>query len=194
METLTCFQKCFEGEDCIDEVKQCKENELCFAVIGFKGNNISTPEIRFANCYTGSNCKKSNLSICVAEYEADFPFVRDYFCCCNQSVCNKNYELKPIQTSSRVSFSSTITNNLNSNFHSDGGNTSGLGLTFTTIVLFLILIVISTFIIILILLILKQCKTRKIQKTVIQGEEITKKREEENEMNEQTEKFLSISN
>jgi hypothetical protein len=181
MKNLTCFQKCFE--DCIEEIITCKPNELCFSVIGFKGNDISNPEIRSANCYPkDSNCKSLNLSVCVAEYEADFPFVRDYLCCCNESMCNRNYELKAIQASKTL-LTSTLTNN------SIKKDLSFLGLTLTTVILFFIIIFILIFIIVLILLILKYSKKKKNIVGKEQEEDIKKKKNDE--INEQTEKFLS---
>ena len=103
MKNLTCLNRtssCYDNnEDCKDVIvtSSCKKNEVCVAVIGFRGHNVSRPEIRFASCFPDPQCSPNspNLSNCIATYDPNMPFVRDVFCCCNQPMCNTNFTLNP---------------------------------------------------------------------------------------------------
>ncbi len=65
------------------------------AILGFIHNNLSNTEIRYAKCFEDKSCKGGNK--CISRYDKTNPFIQDYFCCCDQTLCNGNgnYDLVP---------------------------------------------------------------------------------------------------
>lgn len=114
MKNLTCLKQsdCSSDNNCLDAIITCKPGEGCFSVVGFQGANISTPVIRIAGCFPDPICVKANSSICVARYEVEHPFIRDYYCCCTQSMCNKNFELEPLASKAEEIGSNSIQMNI----------------------------------------------------------------------------------
>jgi hypothetical protein len=96
MSVLTCYTKNSTCDgDCFIE-KVCQAGEICMAIIGFMHHNLSKTEIRYSNCFEDKACKGGNK--CIATYDKNSPFIKDNYCCCNQTLCNSkgNYELVPI--------------------------------------------------------------------------------------------------
>ena len=97
MTALRCLKMNASCDDCdFSEVECGLSSSVCIALIGFKNNNLSTPVIRFADCFPKKDCK--NVSVCEAQYEKDHPFTKSHFCCCDKPFCNKNYTLVPVQS------------------------------------------------------------------------------------------------
>jgi hypothetical protein len=109
MKNLTCLNRtsiCYD-DSCKDQVITCKPNEACVAMIGFAGNNLTKPVIRFANCFTDIECRNSlNQTSCIAHYDPTNPFISDYYCCCNQPMCNEKFIIKELTKTSKDSLKS----------------------------------------------------------------------------------------
>lgn len=139
---LTCLYKpndCY-NESCVTE-KRCKDsNDKCIAFIHWIDETANKSAIRYADCFPDKIC--SGNKTCIAPYQIATAHSTDFYCCCSESMCNKNYKL--VKLSNDVDDGRSIINENHNNSLLKSINGVETTVIVAGIVLFLLILTVIT--------------------------------------------------